>query len=148
MMEQLSSNSIIFGSFNLMEPRSRRLSVPAADDPAGRCVRALQRQMQHQICRASAAAWKGVPASALLRPERNAAAIVQARHTAIYLAHVVFGCSLTRAGAMVGRDRTSARHACLRIEERRELPRVDRALDALEAAIDIWFRTFGTGEAT
>ncbi|MCZ8188105.1 MAG: hypothetical protein O9308_17165 [Beijerinckiaceae bacterium] len=136
-----------------MEPPRRNRPVPApvepaSLDPARRCARALQRQMQQQICRASAAAWKGVPSGALLRPERNGAAIVQARHTAIYLAHVVFGCSLTRAGAMVGRDRTSARHACLRIEERREHPPVDRALDALEAGIRLWFRTFGTGEAS
>jgi chromosomal replication initiation ATPase DnaA len=103
--------------------------------------------MQQQICRSSAAAWAGVPAAALLRPERNAAAVVQARHTAIYLAHVVLACSLTRAGAMVGRDRTTARHACLRIEERREDRRIDRALDALEAALQTWLRTFAKGDA-
>lgn len=145
-MEPLSSNFIIFGNIDFMARprRTRRISGPG--DPARSCVRALNRLMQQQICRACAAAWAGVPAEALRRPARNSAAIVQARHTAIYLAHIVFACSLTRAGAMVGRDRTSARHACLRIEERREDVRIDRALDALEAALGTWLRAFGPGD--
>ncbi len=147
-MEHLSSNLIIFGNIDFMARPPRHRREPGTGDPALLCARALQRQMQQQICRACAAAWAGVPAETLLRPAREAAAIVQARHTAIYLAHIVFGFSLTRAGAMVGRDRTSARHACLRIEERREDVRIDRALDAIGAAVETWLRAFGPGEVS
>ena len=66
----------------------------------------------------------------------------QARRLAFYLAHVGLGVSLTRAGAMFGRHRAAARRACARIEEARERPQWDVALDRLERAMRIWRATF------
>ena len=37
-----------------------------------------------------------------------------------------------------GRDRTTAAHACSTVESRRENSQVDRIIDLLEHAIDIW----------
>ena len=50
----------------------------------------------------------------------------------MYLAHVACGLSLTEAGALFGRDRTTVSHACQVVEERREDPEFDRALQLLE----------------
>ena len=55
-----------------------------------------------------------------------------ARQSAIYLAHVALGLSLTAAGDLFHRDRTTAAHACHRVEDRRDDPSVDRLLQALE----------------
>lgn len=58
--------------------------------------------------------------------------ILRARQVAIYLAAVGLGWTLTRAGAAFGRDRTTAGIACRRVEDLRDDPRLDRALDAIE----------------
>ena len=54
---------------------------------------------------------------------------------AIYLAHV--GCSLTytEAGALYGRNRTTAAHACRVVEQRRDDGQFDRILELLEACM-------------
>lgn len=54
---------------------------------------------------------------------------------AMYLAHVAFGLSFTRVGICFGRDRTTVRHACALIEDRRDDPGYDLALSALEAGL-------------
>ena len=61
--------------------------------------------------------------------------IALARQTAMYLSHVAFGLSLTRVGVCFGRDRTTVRHACALIEDRRDDPRLEFGLTALEAAL-------------
>jgi chromosomal replication initiation ATPase DnaA len=53
----------------------------------------------------------------------------------MYLAHVVFGLSYTRVGICFGRDRTTVRHACALIEDRRDDPALELALAALEAGL-------------
>ncbi len=50
----------------------------------------------------------------------------------MYLAHIVFGLSYTRVGICFGRDRTTVRHACALVEDRRDDPARDMALSALE----------------
>ena len=55
-----------------------------------------------------------------------------ARQVAMYLAHVVCGMTLTDTGRLFGRDRTTVAHACGVIEDRRDDPLFDRALDLLE----------------
>lgn len=86
-------------------------------------------------------------------PRRGRAAVADARHLAIYLQHVVFGASLTACGAAFARDRTSVRHACARIEDRRDEPRFDRAVAHLEHgllaqhAMLVEFSRFFTSEA-
>ena len=73
-----------------------------------------------------------VPASELRARTRGPASVALARQTAMYLAHVAFGLSLTKVGQVFGRDRTTAAHACRRMEDRREDPRLDTLLATLE----------------
>lgn len=81
-----------------------------------------------------------------LRPEaleasgRGPAEIAFARQVAMYLAHTRLRLPYVTAGSMFGRDRTTARHACRKVEDRREDPRIDSILDYLERAVDLWPR--------
>lgn len=68
---------------------------------------------------------------------RGAAKIALARQVAIYLAHTGCSLSLTEAGRMFGRDRTTAAHACRVIERRRDDQSFDRALGLLETVVRI-----------
>ena len=58
-----------------------------------------------------------------------------ARQVAMYLASVGFGMSLGRVARAFGRDRSTVRHACRVMEERRENPGFDRWMEALEASV-------------
>lgn len=58
-----------------------------------------------------------------------------ARQTAMYLAHVGCSLSLTEVGTLFERDRTTVAHACALIEDRRDNPDFDRALELLERAV-------------
>lgn len=66
---------------------------------------------------------------------RRAARTAFARQAAMYLAHVVFGLTLTRVGTVFGRDRTTVAHGCAVVEDRREDPVLDRALTIVESAL-------------
>jgi Bacterial dnaA protein helix-turn-helix len=78
-----------------------------------------------------------------LRPEalgaggRGPADVAFARQVAMYLAYTRLRVPYVTAGNMFGRDRTTARHACRTVEDRREDPRIDSILDYLERAIDL-----------
>jgi chromosomal replication initiation ATPase DnaA len=74
--------------------------------------------------------------------QRGRAAAAFARQTAMYLAHVHFGLTLSQVGRNFGRDRTTVAHACACIEDRREDPKVESVLACLEAALDRWHRGF------
>lgn len=76
-----------------------------------------------------------VPAAMLRTPRRGRRPIALARQTAMYLAHVAFGLTFTRVGICFGRDRTTVRHACALIEDRRDDPALEFALSALEAGL-------------
>lgn len=58
-----------------------------------------------------------------------------ARQVAMYLAHVGCGLTLTEVGRVFARDRTTVAHACGLVEDRREEPHFDRALELLEAVM-------------
>jgi len=58
-----------------------------------------------------------------------------ARQVGMYLAHVVFGLSLTEVGQLFARDRTTVAHACTLVEDRRDDRCFDRALELLEGAV-------------
>lgn len=58
-----------------------------------------------------------------------------ARQVAMYLAHVGCGLTLTEVGRLFARDRTTVAHACGLVEDRREQPPFDRALELLEGAM-------------
>lgn len=79
----------------------------------------------------------GVDNDALEQTNRGIARVALARQVAMYLAHVGCGLSLTAAGRLFGRDRTTVAHACLIIEDRRDDPMFDRALDLLEWAVPV-----------
>jgi hypothetical protein len=86
------------------------------------------------LCGAAAAACLAIPQAELAgRPKTKR--VARARQIAIYLAHVGFGLNYTHLGRAFGRDRTTIRHACRRIEDRRDGRGFDRALDCLEAAL-------------
>jgi chromosomal replication initiation ATPase DnaA len=57
-----------------------------------------------------------------------------ARQVAMYLTRVSCGLSFTEIGHVFARDRTTVAHACELVEERREDPILDSALDHLERA--------------
>jgi chromosomal replication initiation ATPase DnaA len=86
-----------------------------------------------QVLQATAATFS-VPIRKLRARRRGNAAVVFARQCAMYLAHVVLGLSYSEIGRIFRRERTTARHACRLVEERREEPAIDRTLEKLERA--------------
>jgi chromosomal replication initiation ATPase DnaA len=89
------------------------------------------------LLRAIVAAAFGIRAETLQGGRRGRATVALARQVAIYLAHTRLGLPYGRAGAVFGRDRTTAAHACRRVEDRREDPRLDTMIDYLERAVDL-----------
>jgi chromosomal replication initiation ATPase DnaA len=73
-----------------------------------------------------------IPPAELRAPTRRSAPSALARQTAMYLAHVALGLTLTEVGRIFGRDRTTAAHACRRTESRRDDPFMDTLLVGLE----------------
>lgn len=69
---------------------------------------------------------------------RGRAKVALARQVSMYLAHVVFGLSLTEVGKIFERDRTTVSHACGVVEDRRDDPIFDRVLENLEFVIVAW----------
>ena len=90
------------------------------------------------ILRAMVSAAFGLPAQALDGDSRGRADVAFARQVAMYLAHTRLHLPYVVAGQLFDRDRTTARHACRQVEERRDDPRVDAIVDYLERAVDIW----------
>jgi chromosomal replication initiation ATPase DnaA len=75
-----------------------------------------------------------LPSADLLARTRRAD-VALARQVAIYVAHVGLAETLTAAGRRFGRDRTTAAHACRRVEDRRDDPHFDGLVAAIEAAV-------------
>jgi chromosomal replication initiation ATPase DnaA len=94
----------------------------------------LSKRWPVALCRAAAAA-SGAIAQAQIAERPGARRVARARQIAIYLAHVGFGVNYTHLGEAFGRDRTTIRHACARIEDARDELRFDRALSFLEDAL-------------
>ncbi len=69
---------------------------------------------------------------------RSRAVVALSRQISMYLGHVSCGHSYTNAGAWVGRDRTTAAHACQRVEALRDEPCWDLGLDYLDAVLRRW----------
>jgi chromosomal replication initiation ATPase DnaA len=79
-----------------------------------------------------------VPPEAIRAPGRGVARTAFARQVAIYLNHTRLGLNYAEAASPFGRDRTTAAHACRRVEDRREDPRIDAIVDVLERAVSAW----------
>lgn len=77
----------------------------------------------------------GVQAHDIQAASRGRANVALARQTAMYLAHVGCSLTLTEVGTLFDRDRTTVAHACALIEDRRDNPDFDRALELLERAV-------------
>ncbi len=101
-----------------------RTAVPGAE-PVG------------QVLGAMVAAAFGLGVDAVRSDRRGCAEASFARQVAMYLTHTRLGYPYAATGRLFGRDRTTARHACRQVEDRREDPRVNSLLDCLERALDL-----------
>lgn len=81
------------------------------------------------------AAVYGVPAGEVRAPTRRTVRVANARQMAMYLVCVSAGLGMTRTGRLMGRDRTTVRHAVRIIEDSRDDPDADRRVSALEVLI-------------
>jgi len=88
-----------------------------------------------RLSEAAIAAVARLPPARLRISTRGRQPVALARQTAMYLAHVAFGLSLTRVGICFGRDRTTVRYACARMEDRRDDPKIEFGLAALERGL-------------
>jgi hypothetical protein len=84
---------------------------------------------------AAAAAALGVDPTMLAAPTRLCAPVARARQIAVYLHHVAMGASLSDCARLFGRDRSTVRHACARIEDMRDDPAFDLGIARLAAAL-------------
>ncbi len=85
-----------------------------------------------RIAETTAARIADAPIAGLRGRHRGCKRTARARQLAMYLAHVGLGLSFTRVGICFGRDRSTVRHACALIEDRRDDPRLEFALTAVE----------------
>ncbi len=118
-------------------------SIPASPDqhPAlacyTTCLAAERRQQMRLAIELAVTRVFGVDLQALGQISRGVARIALARQVAMYIAHVGCGLTMKEAGELFGRDRTTVAHACLIVENRRDDPMFDRALDLLEWAVPV-----------
>lgn len=63
---------------------------------------------------------------------RGCVSTARARQVSMYVLHVSLGRTLAEAGAVFGRDRTTAAYACKIVEELRENPEFDSILSEIE----------------
>lgn len=87
----------------------------------------------------------GVEPGELEAPTRRSRRAAFARQAAMYLAHIAFELSLSRVGSAFGRDRSTAAHACHRIEDLRDDQEFDAQMDALETCLRTAPRGVGDG---
>lgn len=74
-------------------------------------------------------------------PTRGQARIALARQVAMYVAHVAGKLTLSDVGRMFERDRTTVAHACMVVEQRRDDPDFDRAVELIESIVGILIGT-------
>lgn len=112
----------------------------------GRGLR-LSARTARRLCETAAFAASAafaVPVGELHAETRRSFYVAFARQSAMYLAHVSFGVSLSDVGRSFGRDRTTAAHACRLIEDRRDDPAIDAVLASLENACRTLRRRLGS----
>ena len=73
-----------------------------------------------------------VPIAAIEKPTRATIKASDARHAAMYIAHVVFQVSLAAMAGEFGRDRSSVTYAVRRIEDERDDPGFDATIERIE----------------
>ena len=114
--------------------------------PHRRVVRASLRAAELRCLKAVVSSAFSVREVELCAASRSRARAAFARQVAMYLAHITFGMSLVDVGSSFGRDRSTARHACRLVEDRREDWALDYALDHLERAARLWAFSVAAGE--
>ena len=77
----------------------------------------------------------GLSTDDVVAPTRKSREAAFARQVAMYLMHVSFGLPLGRVALAFNRDRSTAAHACHRIEDERDDLAFDACLDQLEACL-------------
>jgi hypothetical protein len=120
---------------HLVKPRPERNRYHYRNregQPVGGPVGRLRPPLEHMVTRVFS-----VELGLMRLPTRGRAPVALARQVAMYLAHVGCGISLTEAGELFNRDRTTAAHACQVVEARREDPTFDRAMTLLERAVTV-----------
>jgi hypothetical protein len=138
----ISSDAYVAGRTNLRPPSDRRrvrcrTSRYEQERVAAKC-RCLE---------AVVASTFRLPLAELRGASRGEAQTAFARQVAMYVAHVWFALPLTEVGRRFDRDRTTVAHACRVVEDRRDDPRVDRIVAAIESASDLWHRLGDGGES-
>lgn len=108
----------------------RALAELPGDGAVGADPEALKRAIEHAVMSVFR-----VSRDELWYTSRGVARVALARQTAMYLAHCAGGLSLTEVGVLFNRDRTTVAHACAVVEDRRDEPNFDRAIELLERAV-------------
>ena len=78
---------------------------------------------------------KGVSAPLMRNRSRCKRPVAEARQLAMYLTHVAVGMTMSSVGDVFGRDRTTIRHACACVEDRRDDAIFDGFVTVLENEI-------------
>ncbi|MBB3808387.1 hypothetical protein FHS81_000441 [Pseudochelatococcus contaminans] len=99
--------------------------------------RLLYEAMICRQCEAVAASAFTAPVTDIRSAQRRCAPIAMARATAIHLAAAGFGLPDAATGRLFGRHRSTIRHACQRVEDRRE---TDPVFDMILACLDYGLR--------
>lgn len=102
----------------------------------------LSRSARARLAEAAVCAALRLPPATLRQGRRGVSPVAFGRQVAMYLTHVGFGLNLSQVGLAFGRDRTTVRHACALVEDRRSEPGFELALAALEAALTLRLRAF------
>lgn len=98
----------------------------------------VDRQTVRRMIEVTVAAAFNLPIEELGAKTRRTAPVAFARQVSMYCAHVSLGWSLTEAGAVFGRDRTTAAHACRVVEDRRDDDGIDSLIQSVEDALQQW----------
>lgn len=98
----------------------------------------VDRRTVRRMIEVTVAAAMDLPIEELSAKTRRTAPVAFARQISMYCAHVTFGWSLTEAGAVFDRDRTTAAHACRVVEDRRDEEGVDRLVQTVEDVLTAW----------
>lgn len=102
--------------------------------------RMVDRRTMRRMIEVTVAAAFNLPVEELAAKTRRTAPVAFARQVCMYCAHVSFGWSLTDAGAVFDRDRTTAAHACRVVEDRRDDAGIDKLVDSVESALHQWLQ--------
>ncbi|WP_421460170.1 helix-turn-helix domain-containing protein [Aurantimonas sp. NFXS3] len=134
-VEAAMQDQIPARSAEILSERAGLPGVPAASPdvpPARDGVPPIDTRLGCRLAREIASTFLDVPVCDIDRPTRAIAPICEARHVAMYLAHVVFQIPLTGMAGPFGRDRTTIAYAVRRIEDRRDDAEFDAVIERLE----------------